>query len=84
MQELDACIDADKVKGHQNIALVAVVGHNLSGKIGLLAKIFQALKENEINVKTIYQSISECNIILGIEEHQLNDCIKALYQGLID
>ncbi len=84
VRELETSIDADKIKGHQNIALVAVVGHNLSGKIGMLAKIFNALEARAINVKTIYQSISECNIILGIEEGQLNDCIKALYQGLIE
>ena len=84
IKELNACIDADKVKGYQNIALVAVVGHNLSGKIGILSKIFNGLRENEISVKTIYQSISECNVIIGIENSQLNHCLKAIYQKLFD
>ena len=84
LKELNKSIDADKIKGHASIALVAVVGHNLSGKIGILSKIFNALFENRINVKTIYQSISECNIIIGIENAKLNQCIKALYGELIE
>lgn len=84
LKVLSARIDADKIKGHEKIALLAVIGHNLSGKIGVLAKIFNALKNNCINVKTIYQSISECNIIIGVEDSQLADGIKALYRDLID
>ena len=77
-------IHADKVVGHEKIALLAVIGHNLSGKVGILAKIFNALKEKDISVKTIYQSISECNIIIGIENSQLTECIRALYIELIE
>ena len=83
VKELKARINADRIKGHEKIALLAVIGHNLSGKVGILAKIFKALKENKINVKTIYQSISECNIIIGIEDHLLKDSIKAVYKELI-
>lgn len=81
---LRARIHADKVVGHEKIALLAVIGHNLSGKVGILAKIFNALKEKDISVKTIYQSISECNIIIGIENNRLNDCIRAIYTELIE
>ncbi len=83
IKELNRNIDADKIKGYESIALVAIVGHNLSGKVGILSKIFNALRENQINVKTIYQSISECNVIIGIENSQLNDCVQAIYNELI-
>ena len=81
--QLKSSINADKILGYEQMALLAVIGHNLSGKVGILSKIFDALKENEINVKTIYQSISECNVIIGIENSQLNKSIQALYQKLI-
>ncbi|MBQ8296063.1 MAG: aspartate kinase [Clostridia bacterium] len=84
LKELETRIDADKIVGYEKIALLAVIGHNLSGKIGVLAKIFQVLKDKQISVKTIYQSISECNVIIGIEDHRLNACIKAIYQELIE
>ncbi len=84
LKELNARIKADKIKGFEKIALLAVIGHNLSGKVGILSKIFNALKEAKINVKTIYQSISECNIIMGIEESELSDSIRAIYAELIE
>ena len=84
LKELNARIPADKIKGYEDMALLAVIGHNLSGKVGILARIFAALRENNINVKTIYQSISECNIIIGIENGQLDQSIKALYSQLIE
>ena len=83
LKELKSRISADKIKGHENLALLAIIGHNLSGKVGILAKIFNALKNDQINVKTIYQSISECNIIIGIEDMQLEDSIKAVYRELM-
>ena len=57
------------IKGIPNISweLVSTKPSYLSGKIGILARIFNALKDSEISVKTIYQSVSECNIIIGIE-----------------
>lgn len=80
---LKARINADKIQSYEQMALLAVIGHNLSGKVGILSKIFHALKENNVSVKTIYQSISECNIIIGIDNSQLNKSIQALYQELI-
>ncbi len=83
LKVLSRRIDADKIKGHEKIALLAVIGHNLSGKIGFLAKIFNALRDSGISIKTIYQSISECNIIIGVEDEYLTDGIKAIYRDLI-
>lgn len=76
-------IAADKVQGYDEIALLAVIGHNLSGKVGILATIFSALKKSGISVKTIYQSVSECNVIIGVESRVLRDGIQAIYHALI-
>ena len=84
LDELSKRLNADKIQGHKKIALLAVIGHNLSGRVGILAKIFNALKDDDINVKTIYQSISECNMTIGIENDQLKDSIKAVYRELIE
>ena len=84
LKVLETRVNADKIKGYEKIALLAVIGHNLSDKVSILAKIFHALKEYEINVRTIYQSISECNVIIGVDDGQLNKAIQALYQELIE
>ena len=84
VKELSSRIDADKIKAHEKIALLAVIGHDLSGRVGILAKIFNTLHSEGISVKTVYQSISECNIIIGVEEEKLTQCVKALYRELIE
>ena len=80
---LSSRIDADKIKTHEKLALLAVIGHNLSGKSWILAKIFKTLSDHSIGVKTVYQSISECNVIVGVEDGKLNECVRALYKELI-
>jgi len=84
LEELSQRIDADKIKGHDNMALLAVIGHNLSGSVSFLAKIFHALAKNKISARTIYQSISECNVIIGVDNDRLTDSVKALYRELIE
>lgn len=83
LKVLEARVDADKIKGHENLALLAVIGHNLSEKVGLLATIFNALSKHEIGVRTIYQSISECNVIIGIENGELMKSIQIVYAELV-
>ena len=84
LKELKKRINADKIKGYEDMALLAIIGHNLSDKVGILARIFNALSEQDINVRTVYQSISECNIIIGIDNNHLSKSIKALYKKLIE
>ena len=77
-------VDADKIKAYEDLALLAVIGHNLSEKIGILATIFNALSKHEICIRTVYQSISECNIIIGIENKELLKSIQIVYAELIN
>ncbi len=84
VEVLKSRIDADKIKAYEKIALLAIIGHNLSSKVGILAKIFSTLASADISVKTVYQSISECNVIIGIENNRLNESIKAIYKELIE
>ena len=74
---------ADKIKGYENLALLAVIGHDLSEKIGMLATIFNALSRHDITVRTIYQSISECNVIIGIDSGELMKSIQIVYAELV-
>ena len=83
MKVLEERIDADKIRWHESLALLAVIGHNLSDKVGILAKIFTSLARSGVNVRTIYQSISECNVIIGVENEELTKGIKAVYEGLL-
>ena len=83
LEVLRARINADKIKGYDNLALLAIIGHDLSEKVGLLATVFNALSKHEIGVRTIYQSISECNVIIGIENHELMKAVQIVYAELV-
>ena len=76
-------VDADKIKGYEDLALLAVIGHNLSEKVGILATVFNALSKHDIGVRTVYQSPSECNIIIGIDDKELMKAIQIVYAELV-
>ena len=79
MQEMREAVEADKVYAHENIALVATVGHGMAKNVGTSARLFKALSESGINVNMIDQGSSELNIIVGVENEDCGDCIRAIY-----
>lgn len=66
-----------------DLALLAVVGRNMAGKIGLCAKLFTILGDANINLKILAQGPSELNIIVGVSEKDYNKAIKEVYAKLI-
>ena len=66
-----------------DIALVAVVGRNMATKPGISAKIFSIFGTNKINIKVIAQASQELSIIVGVENAQFENAIKAIYEGLV-
>ncbi len=79
VEEFKAAVNPDKVYVHENIALVATVGHGMEKSVGTSAKLFAALSEAGINVNMIDQGSSERNIIVGVEEKDYEDCLQAIY-----
>ncbi|MBQ7831208.1 MAG: aspartate kinase [Clostridia bacterium] len=79
MQEMREAVAADKIYAHENIALVATVGHGMAKNVGTSARLFKALSDAGINVNMIDQGSSELNIIVGVENEDCSDCIRAIY-----
>ncbi len=79
MAEMETAVAPDKIYAHENIALVATVGHGMAKNVGTSARLFKALSEAGINVNMIDQGSSELNIIVGVENDDCADCIKAIY-----
>ena len=65
----------------KNIALVAIVGRNMSGKKGVSAKIFETLAQADVNVKMIAQSPDEMSIIIGLNNEDFRPAIRELYSA---
>ncbi len=79
MAEMQEAVHPDKIYAHEDIALVATVGHGMAKNVGTSARLFKALSEAGINVNMIDQGSSELNIIVGVESVDCAACIQAIY-----
>lgn len=78
--EIKEAVRPDAVRTHENIALVATVGHGMARSVGTSARLFKALSEAGINVIMIDQGSSELNIIVGVDNEDCAACIRAIYR----
>ena len=80
MREITEAVSPDRIHTHENIALVATVGHGMANNVGTSARLFKALYEANINVIMIDQGSSELNVIVGVDNENCSKCINAIYQ----
>ena len=76
----DAC-HPDDIATQDNIALVAAVGRKMTFRPGVSGKIFNALGEHGVNIKTIAQGADELSIIVGVDNKNFDTAIRVLYDG---
>ena len=67
------------VTSEDNIALVAIVGRNMSKIPGVAGKIFSTLGKHNINIKVIAQASKEISIIIGVDNHDYENALQVLY-----
>jgi aspartate kinase len=77
--EMKEAVKPDKIYTHDNIALIATVGHGMTKNVGTSARLFNAIAKANINVVMIDQGSSELNIIVGVENEDCDKCIQAIY-----
>ena len=80
IEEMREAVHPDKIYAHEDIALIATVGRGMVKNIGTSARLFAAIANAGINVIMIDQGSSELNIIVGVENKDCDDCIRALYK----
>ncbi len=73
----------DSVVIEDGLALLAVVGRGMVKAKGTAARVFDAISDAGINIRMIDQGSSELNIIVGVEEHDLEGAIKAIYNEFV-
>ena len=67
----------------EGISLIAAVGRKMSSRPGTSAKLFTALGDNHINIRTIFQSNDEISIMVGVENKDFEEAIRVLYQEFV-
>ena len=83
VQDIHTACEPDTVEVFNDISLIATVGRNMIGQIGVCAKLFTALANEKINVRMIDQGSSEMNIIVGVKNEDFEKAVKAIYNALI-
>ncbi len=73
----------DSVVIEDGLALLAVVGRGMVKAKGTAARVFAAISSAGINIRMIDQGSSELNIIIGVEEHDLERALRAIYAEFV-
>ncbi len=73
----------DSVEIHSGLALIATVGRGMVRSKGTSAKLFNALMKAGINVRLIDQGSSELNIIVGVDNLDFENAVRAIYRAFV-
>lgn len=78
--EMKAECMPDKIEVQEKIALIAVVGRRMMSRPGTSGKLFAALGDKKVNIRTIKQGADELSIMIGVENEDFEKAIRALYE----
>ena len=73
----------DSVTIEDGLALLAVVGRGMVKSKGTAARVFDSISQADVNIRMIDQGSSELNIIIGIEEHDFDRALSAIYREFV-
>lgn len=79
LSTLNRAVHADSVSIEDGLALIAVVGVGMVKYKGTAARVFNAISNAGINIRMIDQGSSELSIIVGVEEHDFDNALRAIY-----
>ena len=79
LEEIEKQCSPDSLIVYPNMALIAVVGKGMIRTKGVSGKVFSALAKAEINIRMINQGSNELSIIVGIENEDFQNAIRAIY-----
>ena len=83
LREIEDEVRPDVINVQDGLALVACVGSGLFKQHGTIARLFTAVSEQGIAIKTMFQAPSELSVIIGVSEMDLNRTVNAMYDAFI-
>ncbi len=76
LRHIDGIIE---INTEDDIALIAIVGRNMSYIPGVAGRIFETLGKHKTNIKVIAQASNEISIIIGVKKDDYKTAIQVLY-----
>lgn len=75
--------EPDTITIHDSMAVIATVGRGMVHNCGTAARLFGAMSQAKINVRMIDQGSSELSIIVGVDESDFEQTIRAIYHEFV-
>jgi aspartate kinase len=69
-----------EVSAEDDVAVIAVMGANMKGTLGVASKIFHTVSNHGINIRMIAQGSSELNISFVVKEKDGTAVVKAIHE----
>ena len=79
--EIRTELKPDTVEIASSIALIATVGHGMARTLGVAARLFTALSEAGVSSRIIDQSPKEMNLIVGVDQRDFENAVRAIYRA---
>ena len=73
----------DSISIEDELSLIAIVGRAMVKAKGTAARVFDAISNAGVNILMIDQGSSEISIIVGVEEHDFDKALKAIYDEFV-
>lgn len=84
VNDLRGELKPDSINVVDKLALISVVGRNMSRRAGTSGRVFGALGEEGINIRMITQSSQEISIILGVNNEDFERAINVIYDRFVE
>ncbi len=83
LASLTRSVKPDSINMDDGLALLAVVGRGMIKAKGTASRIVSAVSAADVNIRMIDQGSSELNVIIGVEEKELENALKAIYTEFV-
>ena len=84
VHDLQKELKPDSINVVDRLALISVVGRNMSRRAGTSGRVFGVLGEAGINIRMITQSSQEISIILGVNNVDFERAITCIYDKFVE
>ena len=79
LEAIEGRCSPDKINLAPGLAIIATVGLGMIHHVGTAGRLCTALAQAGVNLRVLDQGSSEMNIIVGVEEQDLANAVRAIY-----
>ncbi len=83
LASINRMVRPDHISIEDDLALIAIVGRAMVKAKGTAARVFNAISASDVNIRMIDQGSSEISIIVGIEAHDFDKALEAIYKEFV-